>query len=145
MKYIPNIPHCSVSSPIATSDITGSILFWTLGHTIPISQIFYYDLPYKSFTNSGHKSLRIKIHFRTPGYMSGVRNDLRRRVSHPIRCRKNTLLYVCGMLTFFLNVSICNYDSFFFFSTNERRWEVSKMREHIKIQVDSICHSFRYD
>ena len=39
----------------------------------------------KMFTNSGHESLRIEIHFRTPGHMSGVRNDLRRKVRHPLQ------------------------------------------------------------
>jgi hypothetical protein len=37
----------------------------------------------KMFTNYNHKSLRTKIHFQTSGHISGVRNDLRRKVSHP--------------------------------------------------------------
>jgi hypothetical protein len=42
------------------------------------------------FTNSGHKLLRTKIHCRTPGHMSGVRNDLRRKLHQPMdyNCHK---------------------------------------------------------
>jgi len=37
----------------------------------------------KMFTNSRHKSFTTKTHFRTPSHMSGVRDDLRRKLSHP--------------------------------------------------------------
>jgi hypothetical protein len=63
-----------------------SILLRTSGHTIPISLLFYYDLLYRNVYELRSKTFKKKIHFRTPGHMSGVRIGLRRNVSHPSMC-----------------------------------------------------------
>jgi hypothetical protein len=66
-------------------------IIYSKEHSIPNSQSHASDLPcffiticwLNRITKSRHKFFRVEKYFRTPGHMSGVRNDFVRNVRHP--------------------------------------------------------------